>query len=133
MEQLELPLEVRHYRPLKDLSCPCCKQDLVVKREMMVSWVNYRKWLVANWDHVAAGLVREHFNNPQQLSLEAHPDLLWALKAEASDRGLELNDCLAEILDGYFQGEFNALQRRGCALKIPSIASNESDPSSETD
>ena len=51
-----------------------------------------------------------------------HPDLLWALKAEASDRDLELMDCLNEILDSYFQGEFNSLQRRGKKLVLTEIS-----------
>ena len=119
-EQLQLPLPPhRQYRPLKAPACPCCKQVLESPDASLVVWQSLRDWLVLNWDWSAREILRELIHHPGELSLAEHPDLLWGLKAEAGYRELELRDCLAEIVDGYLQGEFNTIKRRGRKLKLP--------------
>lgn len=122
MEQLTLELSPvrRNYQPLKDPSCPCCKQK-VKQPDYLTVWQNFREWLYLNWEWAARELVRNLAAHPQGLSLAAHPDLLWALQADAADHELELSDRLAEILDGFFQGEFDELKRRGKALRLSSV------------
>ena len=119
-EQLELPLgNIRQYRPLKDPACPCCRQPVQSGNARLAVWQSFRDWLVLNWDWAARELVRELAHDPHALTLAEHPDLLWALKADAGANELELSDRLAEILDGFFQGEFNEMKRRGRKLRLP--------------
>lgn len=122
MEQLALPLPLtRQYHPLKDPSCPCCKQK-VAQPDHLTVWQSFRDWLHLNWEWAARELLRNIITHPQSLSLAEHPDLLQALQAEAGARELELNDCLAEIIDSYFQGEFDIKLRRGKALRLSSVS-----------
>lgn len=80
-------------------------------------WQNYRSWLLLNWDFVAKELVRRELEQANQISLTEHPELMLALEMDAGAHGQELADRLAEIVDSYYQGEFNDIQRRG--LKLP--------------
>jgi hypothetical protein len=106
---------VRNYKPCKGPYCPCCKQKINTRIGLFTSWLNLREWLLANWNWAAKVLVL-HQKESDSLSLKEHPDLLWALEAEAAWNDLELDDLLAEIVDGYFQGKYNALKRRGKRL-----------------
>lgn len=112
----------RQYKPVTPPACPCCKQP-VPGDTRLLSWQSYRKWLVTNWEWAARELVRELAQLEQQtpLSLAEHPDLLWALKADAGEHQQELNDRLAEIVDGYFQGLTDDLKRRSLKLKLPPV------------
>ena len=127
LEQLTLDLGVyrRHYKPVKGPACPCCKQNITTQEQILVSWKEFREWLYVNWDWAAKYMLTHLVHNPRQLSLAEHPDLLWALEAEAGDQELELNDCLAEILDGYFQGHTDALKRRGKKLVLKQNEQNK--------
>ena len=120
MEQLALPLPPyrQSYRKIIGPKCPCCKQSLDLAAQRLAVWQNFRAWLLLNWDWAARELIRYQAAHPEGLSLREHPDLLWALQADARAHELELNDRLAEIIDSYFQGEFNDILRRG--LKKPS-------------
>lgn len=129
LEQLALPLFPyrRQYRPLKDPACPCCKQPVTAENARLMVWQSFREWLYLNWNWAGLELLRLLAQPPEQggparLSLAEHPDLLWALMAEAGARELELSDCLAEILDGYFQGLFDAMKRRAKRLRLPDPA-----------
>lgn len=119
MEQLPLPLPPfrQSYREIKGPKCPCCKQQLLELQQCLIVWQNLRAWLLLNWDWAARELIRYQAMHPEALSLREHPDLLWALQADAKAHELEVNDRLAEIIDSYFQGEFNDILRRG--LKKP--------------
>lgn len=117
MQEQALPLfppgtRLRPYQPIKRVKCPCCHQGLK-RTDTLLAWRELRDWLVTNWEWVAPMLVLKQLHNPTALSLTEHPDLLWALNAEAGAEGLELNDMLAQILDSYFQNEFDLLHRRG--------------------
>lgn len=83
-----------------------------------MAWESFRDWLVENWEWSAKQLVLTHAINPKELNLHQHPDLLWALKAEASYNEMELNEQLALIIDSFFYGEITEVRRRGKKLVI---------------
>lgn len=127
MTQLPLPLPPfkRRYRPLKGPSCPACKQKLRSQKARLTVWQSFREWLQLNWDWVARQLVLHLAHRPEGLSLAEHPDLLLFLTYDAGAHGLEVNDRLAEIIDGYVQGEFDAIKRRGKKLVLSQTAESE--------
>jgi hypothetical protein len=111
MVQLTLPLpDLRQsYPDIPGPACCFCRQDIDYD-QMLLSWLALRTWLLQHPEHAppaAAG----------RLSLQEHPDLLWALEADARAHALTMSDRLAEIISDYFDGAFDDIARRG--LKKP--------------
>lgn len=130
MEQLKIEVQVqaKKYKPVQDPLCPCCKQRIRNIRSRYASWKQYRAWLETKWDQVAASLFKRHLETKTELSLDAHPDLLFALKAEAGYNRLELNDMLTQIVDSYMEGRFDLIERR---TKGPALLRSEIDKASQ--
>lgn len=90
---------------------------------MLISWQEFRNWLHKNWDQAAVQLMGHlAYSNPaEDLDLRENPDLLYALKTDAQWENLPPKKLLIQILDGYYDGEFDRLIRRGKKLVLPTI------------
>lgn len=127
MEQLELDIKVRSHKPIKEVACPCCKQRIRNIETRHLSRQAIRKVLFDNWEALSKDLLQKHLAEPADISLAAHPDLLWALKAEAGYYGLELNDMVSLIIDSWFEGRIKEFHRRGKKLTLPNNPQTNTD------
>lgn len=111
MEQLEIDLgEIPVNKPHSGHNCPYCKQSLN-KKHILLSWKSFREWLLKHWQPDHEKILRE--NEPHKLQdLEDHPDLVYALRLEASYERVSIRELLAQIVDGYFSGKSERLIRR---------------------
>lgn len=123
MEQLPLPLGPFPEKKtrLKKPKCPYCKQRMG-KSETILVWAEFRDYLVENKTRVAVEMLRGQIANPKGISLENHPDLEWALQAEADFHGLKPEELAIQILDSFFLGAFDLRHRRGKKLDAESFA-----------
>lgn len=119
MEQLPLSLPAyRRKQPeIVGPKCPACRQRLLTPEQRLVMGQLLGAWILRNWDFAMLELLRHQAYHPAHLSLDEHPGLLWALKADAKEHGLSPAERLAQIIDSYYQNEVKELDR--CAASEP--------------